>query len=109
MRLLTPILLLAGLVTAQIDFSGTGQIRTLWTIGDHADLGCLTSEGKWTSNNSSCGTFSGERSSNGTVFKVSTSAGGCGIEVATFKCGDEVDAAFGVGPQSLFYLLPYHT
>ncbi|GAB1320986.1 hypothetical protein MFIFM68171_11196 [Madurella fahalii] len=72
--------------TAARDFSGLGQIRTLYVVGNHEDLGCLTGEGKWTTDESQCGTFAAVR--DGLNFKLTAlEAGKCGVDVATFKCG----------------------
>ncbi len=78
------------------DFAGHGQIRTLYIGRGHDDLGCLTSAGKWTADDAQCGTFASERIGNST-FHLSVPEGGCGVDVATFKCGASVEAAiFGV-------------
>ncbi|KAK4039490.1 hypothetical protein C8A01DRAFT_47057 [Parachaetomium inaequale] len=77
------------------DFSGYGQLRTLYIHDDHEDLGCLTAVGKWTADESQCGIFVAEQLpappqvlSN---FQLSAPGiGNCGIEVATFKCGEDV-------------------
>jgi hypothetical protein len=81
------------------DFTGLGQIRTLYIGRGHDDLGCLTSAGKWTTDESLCGTFAAAQISDVTFHLFAPKAGGCGIDVATFKCGDGVQggAIFGVG------------
>ena len=83
------------------DFAGLGQIRTLYIGRDHDDLGCLTGAGKWTADESECGTFAAEPIGNST-FHLSVPEGGCGVDVATFKCGADVEGAiFGVGSEFL--------
>ena len=85
-------------------FSGLGQIRTVYIGRGHADLGCLTRSGQWTTNEAQCGTFTAEPLSENTFSLYAPShgmmAGGvevCGVDVATFKCGGEVKGAiFGV-------------
>jgi hypothetical protein len=101
---LTQLLLTASAILSAVavdpkakDFTGLGQIRTLYIERDHNDLGCLTSAGKWTVDEAQCGTFSTEQISDST-FHLSAPEGPCGIDVATFKCGSDVQAAiFGVG------------
>ncbi len=84
------------------DFAGLGQIRTLYIGRGHDDLGCLTSTGKWTADESQCGTFAAEQIGNST-FHLSVPEGGCGVDVATFKCGANVEGAiFGVRSTFLF-------
>ncbi|KXX82950.1 hypothetical protein MMYC01_200417 [Madurella mycetomatis] len=89
-------------VTVARDFSGLGQIRTLYIRDDHEDLGCLTSQGRWTTDESQCGTFVAVRDAHD--FKLTALDGGkCGVDVATFKCGQgvqwDVFATFGTnGP-----------
>lgn len=84
------------------DFTGLGQIRTLYIGRGHDDLGCLTSAGKWTANESLCGTFAAEQISDVTFHLFAPKVGGCGVDVATFKCGDGVKGGiFGVCPLDL--------
>lgn len=91
-----PLLPLASAEPEAKDFSGLGQIRTLYIGRGHDDLGCLTSAGKWTVDESKCGTFAAEQISNST-FHLFAPEGGCGVDVATFRCGDDVKGAiFGV-------------
>jgi hypothetical protein len=94
MRTATPLLLaLSALLPSTLakDFTGFGQLRTLHIGSDHSDLGCVTSAGKWTTDESQCGVFSAEQLANGQFqLFAPQEAGGCGIEVATFKCGREV-------------------
>jgi uncharacterized membrane protein len=81
------------------DFTGLGQIRTVYIGSNHEDLGCLTSAGQWTVDESQCGTFVTAQIDNsyGQFHLFSTEAGACGIDVATFKCGDGVKwSIFGV-------------
>lgn len=80
------------------DFTGLGQLRTLYIGDDHDDLGCVTSSGKWTTDESQCGFFSVEPLPNGQFqLFAPQAAGGCGIDGATFKCGHGVKGAtFGV-------------
>ncbi|KAH6839500.1 hypothetical protein B0I37DRAFT_235736 [Chaetomium sp. MPI-CAGE-AT-0009] len=81
-------LLPAAAASATKDFTGLGQLRTLYIGSDHDDLGCVTSAGKWTTDESQCGVFSAERIANGQFqLFAPQEAGGCGVEVATFKCG----------------------
>jgi hypothetical protein len=83
------------------DFTGLGQIRTVYIGSNHEDLGCLTATGQWTVDESQCGTFVtapvAENSYNNQFHLSSTKAGACGIDVATFKCGGGVKwSIFGV-------------
>jgi hypothetical protein len=84
------------------DFSGHGQLRALYINDDHQDLGCLTAVGKWTSDESQCGIFVATQlpAASQAVSNFQLSApgiGNCGIDVATFKCGDDVKpVTFGV-------------
>ncbi|KAK4151832.1 hypothetical protein C8A00DRAFT_45018 [Chaetomidium leptoderma] len=82
-------------------FTGTGQLRTRWNEGDHADLGCLTNTGLWTANNKLCGTFTSTQlgGSSLPVFSLATPAGPCKIYGAQFTCGQGNEAvAFGLWP-----------
>ncbi|KAK4151556.1 hypothetical protein C8A00DRAFT_35807 [Chaetomidium leptoderma] len=72
------------------DFTGVGQIRTLYIGTGHEDLGCLTSTGKWTIDESQCGTFAAAKANDNSFHLFATEEGGCGIDVATFKCGGGV-------------------
>ena len=87
------------------DFTGLGQLRTLYIGDDHDDLGCVTSSGKWTTDESKCGFFSVESLPNGQFqLFAPQAAGGCGIDVATFKCGQGVKGAtFGVSTSCVPY------
>ncbi|KAK4182568.1 hypothetical protein QBC35DRAFT_444985 [Podospora australis] len=81
-------------------FSGLGQVRTFYVRDNHEDLGCLTSAGKWTTNNSLCGNFTANRATPSPNYSVSwtlsTSAGPCGIETVTLKCKPGITpAVFG--------------
>lgn len=93
-------------VTAARDFSGLGQIRTLYITDDHEDLGCLTSQGRWTADESQCGTFVAVRDAHD--FKLAAVDGGkCGVDVATFKCGQGAKwDVFGVRNFILFLFSP---
>ena len=92
----------APTAAATKDFSGYGQLRALYINDDHEDLGCLTAVGKWTTDESQCGIFVAEQlsASSQALSNFNLSApgiGGCGIDVATFKCGDGVKTqTFGV-------------
>ncbi len=84
------------------DFTGFGQIRTLYIERTHDDLGCLTSAGKWTVDEAQCGTFSVYQLSDST-FHLLAPEGACGIDVATLRCEAEVEPAiFGVRSNSFF-------
>ncbi|EAQ88806.1 hypothetical protein CHGG_05425 [Chaetomium globosum CBS 148.51] len=76
------------------DFTGLGQLRTLYIGADHDDLGCVTSSGQWTTDEAQCGFFSVEPLPNGQFQLFAPQAsGGCGIDVATFRCGRGVKGA----------------
>lgn len=80
-------------------FSGLGQLRTRWSEGDHADLGCLTDSGMWTTDESLCGTFLAKQwDQNGlTAFTLTSAAGPCRIYGAKFICEQGFPPAdFGV-------------
>jgi hypothetical protein len=82
-------------------FEGTGQLRTLWNDGDHADLGCLTDTGLWTADYKLCGTFTGTAldSSSLRTFTLTSAAGPCKILGTRFTCQEGNEAyAFGVRP-----------
>jgi hypothetical protein len=61
----------------------------LWDQGDHADLGCLTAAGLWTTDDSLCGTFTGTRLNTSSLptYKLTSAAGPCYIYGAQFECG----------------------
>lgn len=83
-------------------FNGTGQLRTLWRDGDHADLGCLTDQGRWTTDDSKCGTFEATPDAKSpSLFTLKSSAGFCKVYGAKFVCeeGNE-PLPFGVGGRS---------
>lgn len=83
------------------DFSGLGQIRMLHNAGDHEDLGCLTSAGGWTTDEARCGVFRAARTAEHAIRLHALRAGVCGVETATFRCGDGVrEIIFGVYPLS---------
>lgn len=83
------------------DFSGLGQIRMLHNAGDHEDLGCLTSAGRWTTDEARCGVFRAARAAEHAIRLHALRAGVCGVETATFRCGDGVrEIIFGVYPLS---------
>ncbi|KAK1757169.1 hypothetical protein QBC47DRAFT_444068 [Echria macrotheca] len=87
---------------AQQSFQGTGQLRTTWRDGDHADLGCLTDRGRWTSDNSTCGTFEATPDpQTPSVFTLKTDAGYCNVYGAEFTCdaGNEAQP-FGTWPEN---------
>lgn len=81
----------------QQEFSGPGHLRTLSIGRTNPDLGCLTVDGKWTTNESACGTFDGtwysaDNADSGT-FTLSTAAGACGLANGIdFTCGPGVEA-----------------
>ncbi|AEO69866.1 43c6182b-3385-4f49-8bb0-d6b8a1f08d67 [Thermothielavioides terrestris] len=79
------------------DFLNPGQLRCLWTEQDHADLGCLTSLGEWTTNEAECGTFVGSWNSNTTFFLSSPDSGSCGLDGSFFKCGRDGVKPFNFG------------
>ncbi|KAK4224243.1 hypothetical protein QBC38DRAFT_25008 [Podospora fimiseda] len=93
--------LLFALIPAAQAFSGLGQIRTLYIGRDHDDLGCLTSQGKWTTDEALCGTFYAYRLSTNakgmSTFRLAgVDVGICGIAPAgVFKCGGVKDVDFG--------------
>jgi hypothetical protein len=79
------------------DFTGIGQLRTVYIRDDHEDLGCLTNTGKWTVDEAQCGNFAAVQIKEGQFHLVAAGVGGCGIEVATFKCASDVKVdIFGV-------------
>ncbi|KAK4220707.1 hypothetical protein QBC38DRAFT_333836, partial [Podospora fimiseda] len=92
---------LLALIPAGQAFSGLGQIRTLYIARDHDDLGCLTSQGKWTTDEALCGNFYAYRLSKNakgmSTFRLAgVDVGMCGITPAgIFKCGGVHDAEFG--------------
>ncbi|KAL2195399.1 hypothetical protein P885DRAFT_79339 [Corynascus similis CBS 632.67] len=102
----------AAAVAKRPAFTGPGQLRTFYIRGDHEDLGCVTSEGKWTVDESQCGVFVTERLDSNQFHLRALKAGQCGIDVATFKCGGGVkEAVFGTwgtsGPVSGTEVLRY--
>ncbi|KAK4118745.1 hypothetical protein N657DRAFT_650938 [Parathielavia appendiculata] len=74
--------------SSPMSFTGKGQLRTLWSDGDHTDLGCITDAGLWTGNNTLCGTFTGTPTSNSNLrtFNLTSAAGPCRIWGSTFIC-----------------------
>lgn len=94
------LLALAALLPVSIAasaFDGRGQLRTLYISGDHEDLGCLTSDGKWTVNEDQCGVFIADRINEAEYYLSSEKAGPCGVQAATFKCAEDVKPGiFGV-------------
>ncbi|KAK3297243.1 uncharacterized protein B0H64DRAFT_372631 [Chaetomium fimeti] len=82
-------------------FTGRGQLRTLWNEGDHADLGCLTPAGLWTTDNAHCGTFTGTAlgTSSLPTFTLTSAAGPCRIYGGRFTCGGgDAGVEFGIWP-----------
>jgi len=78
------------------DFTGLGQLRTLYIGDDHQDLGCVTSAGKWTVDEAECGAFAAQPLDNGVFQLWSHGAGGCGINAGTLQCGGGIKgASFG--------------
>jgi hypothetical protein len=69
-------LLMLGAMVMALDFEGTGQIRTLHGPTDNVgpDIGCLTSQGEWTADNTQCDVFTGIRRDNYTI-TLNTSTG----------------------------------
>ncbi|KAK3370500.1 hypothetical protein B0H63DRAFT_317514 [Podospora didyma] len=98
--LLSLALAAGGLAAAKpTSFNGTGQIRTLWAYGDHSDLGCLTSAGLWTTDESLCGKFDAKRTNESPVmFTLASVEGPCQI-YGKFSCakGNE-PYIFGLWP-----------
>ena len=92
----------AATAAAAADFSGRGQLRARWNAGDHADLGCLTTAGLWTGDESRCGTFVASPVPDSALFTLtSTSAAGgpCQVVGARFSCSAGNRAyQFGVSP-----------
>jgi hypothetical protein len=90
---------LAGTMAA--DFSGNGQLRTLGILPDPVDLGCLTNEGKWTTEEAKCGTFVAFLFDE-VNFNLSTPTGACGMpwwgdgNTYLFKCGMAEGQIFAV-------------
>ncbi|KAL2189191.1 hypothetical protein L209DRAFT_752412 [Thermothelomyces heterothallicus CBS 203.75] len=109
---LTALLLTPTAASGSPSFTGHGQLRALHNTGDHEDLGCLTSEGKWTVEEPLCGVFAADRIDDYQFRLRSIEAGECGVDVATFKCGGGVKAAgFGTwgtpGPVPGYDVLRY--
>jgi hypothetical protein len=83
-------------------FSGKGQLRTRWNEGDYADLGCLTDHGRWTSDESLCGTFTANQYTTGTyaqvAFTLTSASGPCNMLGGRLDCepGNEPYKYFGV-------------
>ncbi|KAL2155747.1 hypothetical protein VTH82DRAFT_489 [Thermothelomyces myriococcoides] len=95
------LLALAALLPVSIAasaFDGRGQLRTLYISGDHEDLGCLTSDGKWTVNEDQCGVFIADRINEAEYYLSSEKAGPCGVQAATFKCAEDVKPGIFRGP-----------
>lgn len=95
------IIALSGLATIVrfLDFEGAGQIRTLQQPTDNGaiDLGCLTSPGKWTVDETRCDAFSGTREDNYTI-SLNTSIG--------FPLGiDNVDVAAREGLTAMTWMV----
>lgn len=81
---------LLGAAATALDFQGTGQIRTWNTTG--TDLGCLTKQAEWTSDDTQCDVFTGTRT-NDTDIHLKTSTGiACGIDNIKVVCQDGLDA-----------------
>ncbi|KAL2158164.1 hypothetical protein VTH06DRAFT_4732 [Thermothelomyces fergusii] len=88
---LAALLPIATAVPGPSSFTGYGQLRALYNKGDHEDLGCLTSDGKWTVDEDRCGIFLSDRINDSQQFRLyGVGAGQCGIDVATFKCNTEI-------------------
>ncbi|KAK4114714.1 hypothetical protein N656DRAFT_691281, partial [Canariomyces notabilis] len=83
-------------------FSGKGQLRTRWNEGDYADLGCLTDHGRWTSDESLCGTFTANQYTTGTyaqvAFTLTSASGPCNMLGGRLDCepGNEPYKYFGI-------------
>lgn len=79
-------------------FKGIGQLRTIWRDGDHSDLGCLTETGRWTTDNTKCGTFEAVAiPETPTLFTLQSAAGFCKVYGAKFTCEKDAEAyPFGV-------------
>ncbi|KAK3941017.1 hypothetical protein QBC46DRAFT_259682 [Diplogelasinospora grovesii] len=84
--------------TTSTSFSGTGQLRTQWSSGDYADLGCLTDSGEWTANDDICGQFTAVRPSQN-QFTLTSRDGPCQYYGARFTCGPgNAQYTFGTWP-----------
>lgn len=89
-------------LTKSQSFNGVGQIRAQWNQGDYIDLGCLTDSGKWTVNNTLCGTFTATPYTASSIYsyRLSTNQGPCYIYGARVVCDNGntgYEAIFGVG------------
>ncbi|KAK3994282.1 hypothetical protein QBC44DRAFT_340977 [Cladorrhinum sp. PSN332] len=82
--------LLFSLIPAAQAFSGLGQIRTVYIGRDRDDLGCLTSAGKWTTDEALCGVFY--------AYRLSSSAQG----VSTFRLAGVDIGICGIAPAGVF-------
>ncbi|KAK3346362.1 hypothetical protein B0T25DRAFT_461419 [Lasiosphaeria hispida] len=83
-------------------FNGTGELHTLWSAGDHADLGCITDEGLWTARETACGAFEAVPVPDTSMYTLTTAAGACWVRGARFTCG-EGNEAFNFGVIILFF------
>lgn len=96
--------------TAAEDWSGRGQIRTLYNQGNHEDLGCLNSRGQWIVDEPLCGVFEAvRRPESGQFIELySVEHGRCWVDNVYFRCsaeGEGRNTTFGVGsPFSWFPL-----
>ncbi|KAK0724876.1 hypothetical protein B0H67DRAFT_481070 [Lasiosphaeris hirsuta] len=82
-------------------FNGTGELRTLWNAGDHADLGCLTDEGQWIAQDTECGAFEAVQVNDTALYTLTTAVGACRVRGSRFTCGEDNEAYnFGTWPEN---------
>ncbi|KAK3685282.1 hypothetical protein B0T22DRAFT_213975 [Podospora appendiculata] len=94
------ILAFAGLAAAG-SFNGTGQLRAQWNSGNYTDLGCITAEGLYTSNEDLCGSFDAKATTGSSMYTytLTSPAGPCQIYGASLTCGKGNKAyQFGIWP-----------
>jgi len=95
-----PIFLILATISlaAARSFSGRGQLRATWRDGEHNDLGCVTDEGRWTTDDTRCGTFEASPvPETPTMFTLQSAAGFCKVFEGRFMCNQDADAYhFGV-------------
>ncbi|KAM7200368.1 hypothetical protein V8F20_005345 [Naviculisporaceae sp. PSN 640] len=84
------------------NFEGKGQIRATYYQDTYEDLGCLTDQGLWTTNESLCGTFTGVTVGDYRQYTLTTAAGACYVDHISLKCGnkpaDNNNTVFGIYP-----------
>jgi hypothetical protein len=95
---------MAGLAAAT-EWSGSGQIRAMDSDDRTKDVGCLTADGQWTSDESLCGTFTATQLTSAAA-TVSSTAGNCYIP---FQCASDNSAfTYTVSWATLALLLTRH-